>query len=176
MGPDCALHYCRESPEQKAVEAALAEAMKTQPTLGNADRTMPAAAKACEPDFSVCPSETEKQGAVCIATAVYVGACAADMQVLSMTANQAFAFARVCNVSFPCVGAAGGSSFLSLPVGYMDLRAEAGAESGLASPIRSCGRRVCVLLRGSSWRRSPLRDLCAPSPYGSVSHMLLLHS
>ena len=126
---------CRETPEQKAVEDDLADAMKTPPTLGKADRTMPAAAKACDPDFSVCPSSTEKRGAVCVATGGYVGPCAPEMPVLSMTADQAFAFARACKVTFPCVGAEGSASFLSLPVGYMDLPAEAVADSSLTFSV-----------------------------------------
>ena len=77
--------------------------------------------KACEPDFSVCPSGTEKQGSLCVAADSYTGPCAAEMPVLSMTAEQAFAFSRVCKVAFPCAGAA---NFLALPVGYMDLPAE----------------------------------------------------
>ncbi len=92
---------------------------------------MPATTKACDPDFSVCPSSTEKKGVVCVATDSYVGPCAPEMPVLSMTADQAFAFARVCKVTFPCVGAQRGASFLSLPVGYMDLPAEAVADSSL---------------------------------------------
>jgi CPW-WPC domain-containing protein len=126
---------CRETPEQKALEDDLADAMKTPSTIGKGDRTMPAAANICDPDFSVCPSSTEKKGVVCVATDRYVGPCAPEMPVLSMTADQAFAFARACKVTFPCVGAERSASFLSLPAGYMDLPAEAVADSSLVSSM-----------------------------------------
>ena len=103
----------------------MAIAMQTPPEIGKADRTMPSATKACEPDFSACPLNTEKKGAVCVATASYTGPCISEMPVPSMTPEQAFAFSRACKVTFPCASAERSASFLSLPAGYLDLPAEA---------------------------------------------------
>ena len=124
---------CRLTPEEKSIEEAVAAAMQTPPTIGKADRTMPSAAKACEPDFSACPLNTEKKGAVCVATESYTGPCASEMPVLSMTPEQAFAFSRACKVTFPCAAAEKSASFLSLPVGYLDLPAEAVMVASLVS-------------------------------------------
>lgn len=57
---------------------------------------------ACLPDVNRCPSGWEEHGNLCVATSTYTGLCNPSAALSDMTVEEKLAFARYCQVEFPC--------------------------------------------------------------------------
>merc|ERR1711972_1176601 len=89
-----------ESLEEQAIKAELASAMTSPAILGKPSRQVLETGFKCQPDLMRCPKSWNKRGVLCYASSSYTGPCAPQAELLSMSAEQKLAFARICQVEF----------------------------------------------------------------------------
>jgi len=91
------------SQEEKAIEHALAQAMKSPSKVGRPDFNVTADEElSCLPDVARCPKGWDQDGHLCKATAAYVGPCSPGVALFDMTQEERLAFARYCQVDWHC--------------------------------------------------------------------------
>jgi len=91
------------SPEELAIARNLAAAMQSTPKVGNPTLNLVVDSElACLPDVNRCPVGWEMHGALCIASEEYQGPCKSQTALFDMHVEERLAFARYCQVKFPC--------------------------------------------------------------------------
>jgi len=91
------------SQEEKAIEHAIAQAMKSPSQVGRPDFDVAADEElSCLPDVARCPKGWDQDGNLCRATAAYAGPCSPSVALFDMTQEERLAFARYCQASWHC--------------------------------------------------------------------------
>jgi len=91
------------SAEEQAIETDLAAALKSPLTVGKFKMQQGSEIElACLPDVNRCPKGWQLQGSLCIVAQSYKGACKSSTALFDMGVQERLAFARYCQVEFPC--------------------------------------------------------------------------